>query len=289
MLREMHRPDRTPRLRIAAATLAAIGVLVLALASSPIAVGSAGSGSCSRAAARAVIREHPHLHPFAPIFTAAGPVLCGPFLGRGEAMIVSFRAATCGGTFGWAAFRWHGGKWNLVWHYRNGQRTIAAVGTEIEETLNILRPTDPRCVPTGGTKSRLWRWNGHKFTPGPWSYQYVNPEEFQSPDGHVTCYMSEAEASCYGSQSRGAGPQYKATVTAGGAVGTCAVQAPSLREVCFQNWAPDLPVLPIGQQSELFGFRCESAADGITCTKLTSPGKDRGFRVSGGEAVVVSG
>lgn len=285
----MGRLDETPRLRIAAATLAAIGALVLALASSPVAAARGGSGTCSRAAARQVIREHPHLHPFAPLFTAAGPVLCGPFLGRGEAMIVSFKAATCGGTFGWAAFRWHGGKWNLVWHYRNGQRSLAAVGAEIEETMNILRPTDPRCVPTGGTKSRRWRWNGHKFVPGAWQFHYVNPEEFSSPDGHVTCYLSEAEASCYGSQSQGAGPQYSGRLKASGAVDTCTVLHPSLYEVCFQNWAPDLPVLPIGQQSELFGFRCESATDGITCIKVTSPGKGKGFRVSGSEAVAATG
>lgn len=275
-----------PGLRLSAATMVGLGALVIVLATSPLAAGKGAGGACSRAAAREVIREHPHLHPFAPLFTAAGPVLCGPFLGEGEAMIVSFKAATCGGTFGWAAFRRRGGNWDLAWHYPDGQRTIAAAGADIEETLNILRPTDPRCIPTGGTKSRLWHWNGQKFVAGPWRFHYLNPEQFRSPDGTITCYLSESEASCF---ARGrSGAQHSARLKSNGALATCDVETPSLREVCFQNWNIGLPVLELGQQSVLFGFSCLAAADGITCTKLDAPGKGKGFLVNEGEAVAVT-
>jgi hypothetical protein len=251
--------------------------------------GSAGSAAreCSRAAARAVIDERPGLHPFAPVFTAPGPVLCGSFLGKGSnAMVVSFKAATCGGTLGWAVFRRHAGRWNLVWRYGNGQRSIAKVGVEIKETLNILRPTDPRCVPTGGTKSRLWRWNGSRFVASAWETRYLNPEQFSSPGRHVNCEIDDAEARC-DSLAEDSGSHHSARLTESGAVSTCAVSDPSVRELCFVQWIPDLPILPYGQSSEVGDFRCTSAVDGVTCVKRSAPGAGNGFRVSEDEAVEV--
>lgn len=247
---------------------------------------AAGAKQCSRAAAKSVIREHPRLHPFAPTFTAPGPVLCGPFLGRrSNAMIVSFQAATCGGTFGWAAFRRHRGRWNLVWRYGNGQRSIAKVGQEIRETVNILRPGDPRCLPTGGTKSRRWRWNGHKFVAGRWTY--VNPESFASPDRHVTCYISRAETSCHAMNP--SGPQYSARLSRAGAVSTCAAAIPSLKEHCFQQWDNELPTLRYGQRTTVEGFRCTSTREGIMCTRASAPGQGHGFNVNRYEAVALGG
>ena len=273
------------RVQIVALSLV-LGLLAFGLSSPEGSAGSA-AGKCSRAAARAVIDERPGLHPFAPAFTAPGPVLCGSFLGKGSnAMVVSFKAATCGGTFGWAVFRRHTGRWNLVWRYGNGQRSIAKVGAEIKETLNILRPTDPRCVPTGGTKSRTWRWNGSRFVASAWEADSLNPEQFSSPDRQVQCEIDDTGASC-NSRAGSSGPEHSAHLDRSGAVSTCAVSVPSLREHCFVQWIPDLPVLPFGQASEVGDFRCTSAADGVTCVKRSAPGAGKGFRVSEEEAVEV--
>jgi hypothetical protein len=277
----------------------ALAPALIALSVTPVGASAASggtkrAGTCSRAAARAVIHEHPHLDPWFPLSERPGQVLCGQFLGGDStAMAVSFAAATCGGTSGWAVFRRHAGRWNLAWHYRNGQRSIAKAGTEIEETLNILKPSDPRCLPTGGTRARRWRWNGSRFVPGEWTYHYLNPEAFLSPDRHVSCYIGEgddnAEASCYAFAQQGSGPQHAAHLSARGAVDLCAVARPSLSEVCFQNWNPELPVLEYGQQSEADGVRCTSAPDGITCIGVSGVGKGRGFRISKDEAVEVGG
>lgn len=251
---------------------------------------SAGEAAppCSRAAAKEVIREHPRLHPFAPLFTAAGPVLCGSFLGPGSnAMVVSFKAATCGGTAGWAVFRRHAGRWNMVWHQRNGQRSLAKVGTDIEETVNILRPSDPRCVPTGGTKSRVWHWSDSRFVAGAWVY--LNPEWFTSPDKQVQCLLGEADAGCNAISESLGGPEHGAHLSRTGVVRLCSVETPSLYEQCFQQWVPNPPVLAYGQASELHGFRCTSAADGITCVKVLPPAVGKGFRVNKDEAVEVGG
>lgn len=198
-------------------------------------------------------------------------------------MIVSFKAATCGGTFGWAAFRRHRGRWNLVWRYRNGQRSIAKVGKEIRETVNILRPGDPRCLPTGGTKSRRWSWNGRTFVAGRWTY--VNPGSFASPDRHVTCYISRAEMSCHAMNP--SGPHHSARLSRAGAVSTCMAAIPSLKEHCFQQWDNKLPTLHYGQRSTVEGFRCTSTREGIMCTRASAPGQDRGFRINRNEAVAL--
>lgn len=271
---------------------AALGLVVVLLVlglSGPERSEGKAAPQCSRAAARAVIREHPRLHPFAPLFTAVGPVLCGSLLGPGSnAMIVSFKAATCGGTAGWAAFRRHAGRWNLVWKYRNGQRSLAKVGTDIEETLNILRPGDPRCVPTGGTKSRVWHWNGSRFVPGKWTLHYVNPEHFISPDKRVSCDIDESEAVCAAINEE-TGADHGGYLTQAGKVSVCSVAYPSLYESCFVQWDPQPPVLPYGQASELNGFRCASALDGISCVKVSPPAVGKGFRVSQDEAVAITG
>ena len=201
-------------------------------------------------------------------------------------MVVSFKSATCGGTFGWAVFRRHAGRWNLVWRYGNGQQSIAKVGVEIKETLKILRPTDPRCVPTGGTKSRLWRWNGNRFVAGAWEAHYLNPEQFSSPSRQVQCEIDDAGASC-NSRAGDSGPEHSAHLDRNGVVSTCSVSVPSLRENCFVQWSPDLPILPYGQSSEVGDFRCTSAVDGVTCVKRSAPGAGSGFRVSEDEAVEV--
>ncbi len=249
---------------------------------------SGGSGSCSRAVAKKLIHEYPHLDPWTPPFAAPGAVLCGSFLGKGSnALVMSFAAATCGGSSGWAAFRHRGGEWRLAWRHRDGQRNIKAVGTDVEETLNILRPTDPRCEPSGGTKSRTWHWDGRRFVPSSWEYHYVNPTEFLSPDHKVWCALSETVNSfcASGGLDPKNEPQGLAAFDRNGKVTICSATHVSFTEGCSQNWNRKAPVLDYGETSEVGGVRCTSAEDGITCVRVVNPGKGNGFRINATEVV----
>lgn len=250
---------------------------------------ASASSACSRSTAKQLIRENPYLHPFSPTYQAPGQVLCGQFLGKGgQALVVSFKAATCGGTFGWAAFRQRGAKWKLAWRYKNGQRGISASGSDIEETVNVLLPGDPRCLPTGGTKSRIWHWSGGRFTAGAWDYDMVNPEHFLSPDRRVWCLMNKTGSDfCGAANPGGGGPQSAAYFEDDGKVKLCHVEEASIRESCFVNWDVRSPVLDYGETSEVNGIRCTSAPDGITCVKLTAPGQGNGFRISKDGPVVL--
>jgi hypothetical protein len=200
---------------------------------------------------------------------------------------MSFAAATCGGSSGWAAFHHQNGEWKLAWRHRDGQRSIKAVGADIEETLNILRPSDPRCHPTGGTKSRTWHWDGRRFVPSSWEYHYVNPAEFLSPDHKVWCALSEVvNTFCVsGGLDPKSEPQGSATFDHNGKVTTCTAAHASLTEGCSQNWNPKAPVLGYGKKSEVGGVRCTSAEDGITCVRVTGPDKGNGFRINATEVV----
>lgn len=275
----------------------ALGITLLCLVALGVFTGqslarSGTTGGCSRTVAKKLIHEYPHLDPWAPIYEAPGAVLCGPFLGKGSnALVMSFAAATCGGSSGWAAFRHQGGQWKLAWRHRNGQRSIKAVGSDIEETLNILRPSDPRCHPTGGTKSRTWHWDGRRFVSSRWDYHYVNPAEFLSPDHKVWCALSEVvDPFCVsGGLDPKNEPQGLATFDRNGKVTTCTAEHVSLTEGCSQNWNRKAPALGYGEKSEVGGVRCTSAEDGITCVRVTDPGKGNGFRINATEVVPLPG
>jgi hypothetical protein len=95
-------------------------------------------------------------------------VLCGAFVGPGSnAMVASIAIPSCGRTAQWAVFRWTGTGWQLVLTRNNGA-DLDAVGSDIRETQFVLRPADAHCFPTGGTRSRIWHWNGKRFVASPW-------------------------------------------------------------------------------------------------------------------------
>jgi sugar lactone lactonase YvrE len=125
------------------------------------------SGRCSRATAlRLFLRLRLGNAGFMP--NPVAQVLCGPFVGRGSrAMAASEAIPSCGRTAGWDVFDFAQGAWHLVLHRNNGAK-LAAVGSNIRETTYILRPGDAHCFPTGGSRSRIWHWNGTRFVAGPW-------------------------------------------------------------------------------------------------------------------------
>ncbi len=118
-------------------------------------------------------------------------------------------------------------------------------------------------------------------------------DEFFSPGRKIWCQIStiEAQASC-GTYPEP--PTHSAVVTKTGKVEICSVEKLEYPggaghgppAGCYQNWPPErLPILHIGEATSVASFRCSSEADGITCVKVSGPGKGKGFRIDAQEVV----
>jgi hypothetical protein len=273
------------RLRRGARTAASLAFLA-AVAVAPAfksaeAVGSAkAQGHCTRTAAVQVVREL-RLEADPGSRSPVGQVLCGAFLGSGvEAMVASITIPSCGRTGDWVVFRHEGGKWQLVFRSRNGA-DLAAVGTGIKETQQVLRPSDAHCFPTGGTRSRVWRWNGSRFTTTAWKYSKPVAERaarpfrlhyFESPTHNIWCSSGDE------------GQAYCATKTPPRSV---ALELDGTLTICTRRrcrgparFGGDR-VLAYGRANEQGGFRCKSDMAGITCTVLLrTAGTGKGFRIN---------
>ena len=63
------------------------------------------------------------------------------------------------------------------------------------ETVSIYRDGDPRCCPSGGTKTRVWHWNGSRFVAGPSKHMTSGeggaqtPLRFDSPSRNINCWV----------------------------------------------------------------------------------------------------
>lgn len=126
---------------------------------------------CSEAAARRIVKQL-RLGD-GSLADPVGKVLCGAFAGpRSEVMVVMLVGEGNAGFAYWVVFRWAGGTWQFLMRQTAGA-SITAAGPDIRQTLPIYRPSDSRCCPTGGTKTRLWHWNGSRFVASPWKYRRV--------------------------------------------------------------------------------------------------------------------
>ena len=115
--------------------------------------------------------------------------------------------------------------------------------------------------------------------------------EFLSPDHKVWCNMGTSQGTdgawCGAGPAAPSGPQRSADLGRSGKVTFCYVRSPSLSQVCFQNWGVGDPVLRYGQRSDVGGFLCSSARNGITCVVESGPNSGRGFQISPTQAVRV--
>lgn len=135
--------------------------------SPPTSTEPAVSGRCSKTTALQVATQF-HVVVDPSLLNPVGQVLCGTFVGPGsQAMVVSLSSGSCQPTAGWVVFRLAGGTWQLVLRRDNGA-DLAAVGPDIRETVWVVRPNDSPCFPTGGTRARIWHWNGTHFTASTW-------------------------------------------------------------------------------------------------------------------------
>jgi hypothetical protein len=245
---------------------------------SPVATaGPTVSGPCSRAVANRLLKQL-HLGPNWPEPNPAAQVLCGAFTGpRSRAMAVTFRLGICMPTLGWGVFRLTAGKWKLVMT-QNGYSTLAAVGTDIRETAPIYRQGDGRCFPSGGTRARVWHWNGTRLVAGPWKVTSTGPktvhlDTFNSPDRKVGCSVTSLPDMVWCSTNPPGSHLHYADLHRNGAVRLCDA---SPTDTCLQNAITHATVLRVGQQNERRGFRCISEQKGITCTVIAGTGKGKG-------------
>ena len=220
-------------------------------------------------------------------------VLCGPFTGAGsEAMAVTIGAPTCWGIQHWGVFTLTGGVWRVVLKQPSYLvPPLVAVGSGIRETTAVHRDGDSRCFPSGGTRSRSWRWNGSRLVAGPWKqvtpadgYEYGS---FKTPSSNIVCdhfihigsRASESNVGCaIKSGLRPAPP--RRPCQEGGYAGdrvylgvTGGVRVPS----CAGDPGPYVSVdrarvLGYGKTWSGGGIRCTSAEAGLTCRNKSGHG-----------------
>ena len=83
-------------------------------------------------------------------------------------MVASYFGEGNLGLIWWAAYRQVGSSWQLATKRRAAAK-LAPVGSDFKETTYIVRAGDPRCCPSGQTRSRVWHWNGARFVAGVWT------------------------------------------------------------------------------------------------------------------------
>jgi hypothetical protein len=228
-------------------------------------------GLCSKAAATTAVKQLGLSDPGLtnPVFK----VLCGAFAAPGsQTMVVSLLGQENAGMTGWVILRWTGSAWELLLE-RHQAAVLTGAGSDIKESVSIYRAGDPRCCPSGGTRSRLWHWNGTRFTSGAGksTAPATKVAEFYSPIPGLECdmsdgYVDDSKVVC-GSYKR----QESVALGLDGRIKVCR----GLR--CVGNVGENTPTLAYGRHITVGRFRCRSERSGVTCTVITS---GKGFLIN---------
>jgi hypothetical protein len=237
---------------------------------------SAALAACSKAEATAVVKRLGLRDVSAnyPVWK----VLCGAFTGAGSrTMVASISGSENVGLLYWAVFRWSGSDWQLVMKQRQAA-VLTAAGTDIRETVSIYRDGDPRCCPSGGTKTRIWHWKGTRFTASTWNQGTPGAQNaaFRSPSGGIECGMGDDGQSTSGRRQSASvecwtfRPAKRATLYPDGALVICRGAR------CLANIG-EAPTLSYGRQITAGRFRCQSLPTGMRCTVIQS---GKGFLIN---------
>ena len=233
---------------------------------------STASSDCSEATARQVVQRLD-----VNIFDLPDPVrqvLCGPFTGPGSnAMAVTIGAPTCWPIQNWAVFRFTAGDWQLVLNTPAYLvPPLVAVGSDIRETTGVHRSSDSRCFFNGGTRARIWHWDGQRLVAGPW--KQITPGKAVKKDAvvfsplryGVTCHMTD-DGTFRGSWVYcwiGGNPHPSRHVKLN-LDGTFSVAVTTAMPLGLGG-----PVPPYGTRFTAGRFRCQSLRSGMKCTVITS-------------------
>jgi hypothetical protein len=266
---------RRPAARIGVVLVAAV---VAASAFAAIAGSSrVAAPDCSLATANQLIDQH-GLNSF-QLPSPAAQVLCGPFVGAGSvAMVFSIKASNCWTPQGWAVFRYDGASWQqvMVQGLVFVVPPLVAVGSDIKETQPVFRAGDPRCLPSGGTHSRLWHWNGSQLVAGAWtsaSPPARTTASFYSPSRNLGCEMDDGRTGVPSQvYCQSLKKPHSVTLRLDGRLRIC---RNGVR--CLGNAGEHTPILHYGRQVTVGRFRCFSLQAGVKCI-VTASG--RGFLIN---------
>jgi hypothetical protein len=135
------------------------------------------------------------------------------------------------------------------------------------------------CIPTGGRRSQVWRWNGKEFVGGPW--KQLTPAKrstktsasFYSPSRNLSCGMwdDRRPGPPNGVRSESGKKPQRVTMGVDGRLGICR------GERCIGNIGENTPTLAYGKQITIGRFRCFSLKAGVKCIVISS---SRGFLIN---------
>jgi hypothetical protein len=206
-------------------------------------------------------------------------VLCGAFAGPGsQTMVVSLLGPGSTGMIDWVVFRSLGGEWQFLMK-RHQAAVLTAAGSDIREKVWIFRSGDPRCCPSGGTKARIWHWDGTRFVASAW--KQVTSGKAPKKDAvvfsplryGVTCHMTD-DGSFRGSWvycwiGGKPHPTRHVKLNLDGRFSVAATTAIPL--------GLGGPVTPYGTRVTVGRFRCLSLRSGMRCTVIRS---GKGFLIN---------
>ena len=238
---------------------------VLLIAGGGLATTSA-SANCSNDAAREAVARYGLGDP--GVADPVVKVLCGSFTGPGsETMVASLAGPGSAGMLDWVVFRWSGTAWELLLRQHRAA-SLTAAGSDIRETVEIFRSGDPRCCPSGGTKSRLWHWNGTQLVPSAWKVEVTHSEFFSplKPRRNLRCGMDDSSR-FHGVVCQTTRPARKVTLTPNGVVKVCRGFSGCVGCSCDER---HVPTLGFGKQVTVGRFRCVSLRTGVSCTVISS-------------------
>ena len=194
-------------------------------------------------------------------------------------MVASISGSDNVGMLYWAVFRWTGSEWRFLMKQRQAA-ILTAAGSDIRETVSIYRDGDSRCCPSGGTKARIWHWNGTRFVAGtPETKGEPEARGFDSPSLNINCGMGDSPS--FGQvvcQSRR--PPQMVKLTAAGRLTVCRDPTPNdVNNDCNLGDRGDGPIRPLayGGQITVGRFRCQSLQIGVRCTVISS---GKGFLIN---------
>jgi hypothetical protein len=235
---------------------------------------TAATADCSKAAGLEVVQR---LHLNDPEVTdPVYKVLCGSFTGPvSQTMVVSLMGPGSSGMLDWVVFSWAGDAWQLLMK-RHQSAVLTAAGSDIRETLSIFRDGDSRCCPSGGTKARIWHWDGTSLVAGPWKQVTKGdprPRYFYSPSHNIFCGMHDdsdyRSVFCQSWKS----PQ-RVELDVNGTLKICQGRR-CIPGVC--GCREEAPTLGYGKQGTIGRFRCVSLQSGMRCTVIRS---GKGFLIN---------
>jgi len=154
--------------------------------------------------------------------------------------------------------------------------SLFQAGSDIREKIAVFRKGDSRCVSSGGTRSRVWHWDGQRLVASPWK-QVTVPKALTlvgiySPSRNLSCEMSDhgpggSHVFCQSEKA-----PHTVAMDVNGRLKICN------GERCIGNAGENTPFrrLAYGTALTVGRFRCSSSQAGFRCVVISS---GRGFLI----------